>query len=325
MLQESFSKLIDNRITRQLKRCIVGSMAARRRPRAVLNRWYATLSEEAKSRFYVRYAKIFREDTVRFDAGEWTITFAGNDLKLPLRPLFSWLDWDNAVSILGHDIEIKQTYAALLVSDQRPALFLDVGANYGMHSALFLSAGIPIIAFEPNPSCFPCFQTVCELNGLSGRWEPVAVGNKNDTIELVYPEKETWLGSVSKDIVTTLKRRIGVIVEKAPMRKLDDYLNDIPRGLAILKIDVEGSELDVLRGASQVLSACKLRIIFESNEAKTRRDLYQLFERFGYFIYQLPWIPSRTSKRLGIDAFVTSPGHNFIAVTNDDWRTDLMM
>ena len=40
------------------------------------------------------------------------------------------------VSIVGHDIEVKETYAALIASDHRPTLFLDVGANYGLHSIL---------------------------------------------------------------------------------------------------------------------------------------------------------------------------------------------
>ena len=69
----------------------VRPMAAKRLSRAVLNRWYARLDEEGKARFYDRYAKIFRGAGVRLSAGEWTITFAGHRIKLPLRPSFSWL------------------------------------------------------------------------------------------------------------------------------------------------------------------------------------------------------------------------------------------
>jgi FkbM family methyltransferase len=289
-------------------------------PRALLNQWYGTLGEHGKSRFYERYSKIFRETDVKFDAGDWTIKFYGCDVKLPLRPDCAWLDWDNAVSILGHDLEIKQTYAALLTSDQRPNLFMDVGANYGMHSTLFLTAGIPVLAFEPNPSCFACFRVVCELNGFSARWESVAIGNKTGKIELVYPERETWLGSVSSEIVPSLMERKSVIVKEAPIKRLDDYINDIPRGNVVLKIDVEGFELEVLRGASQVLSVCKPKIIFETNDSRTRVDLYGAFEQFNYVLYSLPWRPSIASRPLVMEEFLSSPAHNFIAIANNQTR-----
>src|SRR5262249_21129915 len=175
----------------------------------------------------------------------------------------------------GHDVEIKQTYAALITSDQCPVLFLDVGANCGTHSILFLSMGIPVIAFEPNPSCISQFQTVCELNGFRGRWEQVAIGNNAGQIELVYPEKETWLGSVSSCVVASLKKSDGMIAKQVPLRTLDDYLSDVPRDKVLIKIDVEGFEREVIEGASKLFQHCNPKVIFESNIAKLRPDLFR--------------------------------------------------
>lgn len=171
----------------------------------MLNQYYNLLSSPAKSRFHRRYSKMFR-DHGSLSPGTWTVIFAGRKIIMPMRAAWSWLDWDSAVSIVGHDDEVKDTYAALVDSDQRPALFLDVGANYGTHSVLFLSVGIPVIAFEPNPQCLSHFQAMCESNGLSGRWEQVALGNQNGEIELVYLETHTWLGSVSPAVALTLKK-----------------------------------------------------------------------------------------------------------------------
>jgi hypothetical protein len=188
----SFLKRVrDNRFTRPIKRSIVRSIAAQNGPRTMLNRYYNLLAAEARSRFHAQYAKIFRGQGISMSPGEWNVYFVDRWIRLPLRSSWSWLDWDNAVSIVGHGVEVIQTYVAIIVSDQRAALFLDVGANYGMHSLLFLSAGIPAIAFEPNPSCSSHFQTICKLNGLSGRWEQVAIGSGVGEIELVYPEKDT--------------------------------------------------------------------------------------------------------------------------------------
>jgi len=307
-------KLSENRFTRPIKRSIVRSIAAQNGPRTVLNRYYGLLGDEAKSNFHARYSKIFRDNGVPLAPGEWDITFIDRKIRLPLRPSWSWLDWDTAVSIIGHDIEVKQTYAALVTSDQRPAIFLDVGANYGMHSVLFLSVGIPVIAFEPNPSCLSYFETICELNSLTGRWEQVAIGNKAGQIELVYPEKETWLGSVSSHVVATLEKAHGVIAKQVPLKKLDDYLSDVPRDKVLIKIDVEGFELEVVEGASRVLRDCKPKLIFESNNAKSRHALHQLLGHCGYSVHPLPWQPSFASRFLDLDEFLTSASVNFIAI-----------
>jgi FkbM family methyltransferase len=228
-----------------------------------------------------------------------------------------WLDWDNALSILGHDIEIKKTYTALIASDQRPTRFVDVGANYGMHSILFLSAGIPILAFEPNPNCYTCFKAICELNDLRGKWEQVAVGNENGMTELVYPEKETWLGSISKELIPELKKRGSVIVQVSPLRKLDDYLGDISSERVLIKIDAEGSELEVIKGAEKVIEACRPKLIFESNDASKRLDLHCLLKQFDYGIYPLPWNPSVPSASFQLEEFLANPLVNFIAVANE--------
>jgi FkbM family methyltransferase len=275
------------------------------------------LDDQAKSCFHARYAKIFRDqDNFQLVPGDWTVHFIGRKIRLPLRTLWSWLDWDCAVSVIGHEIEIKQTYAELVESDERPALFLDVGANYGINSVLFLLAGIPTIAFEPNRNCFSYFQAVCELNGLEGRWEQVAIGNKSGQIELVYPEKETWLGSVCSDVVSKLKNLTNVIREQVPLKMLDDFIGDIPRDKILVKIDVEGFEWQVIQGASQILRDFKPKIIFESNDPKSRRGLFQTLVDYGYSVHSLPWRQSAASLALRPDEFLTSAATNFIAIAH---------
>lgn len=313
LLSLLLEKLSENRFTRPIKRSIVRSIAAKNGLRGVLERYYGLLDDEAKSRFHARYSKIFRNHSVALAAGEWVVDFVDREIRLPLRPSWSWLDWDNATSIVGHDVEVKQTYAAMVMSEERPAIFLDVGANYGMHSVLFLSVGIPVIAFEPNPACFSQFKIVCELNSLSGRWEQVAIGNKAGQIELAYPDKETWLGSVSSEVVATLKRSGGVTTKQVPLKKLDDYLTDLPSNKILIKIDVEGFEREVIEGASKILQHFRPKIIFESNDTKSRLDLFQLLANHGYSVHPLPWRFSFAS-HLSMDEFLTSKATNFIAI-----------
>ena len=107
-------KLSDNRFTRPIKRHFMRLVAAKTRPRSLLNQYYSLLDDEARSRFHDRYAGIFRNDGVSFTAGEWLIQFADQKIRLPLRPSMVWLDWALALGVLGHDIEINKTYAALV-------------------------------------------------------------------------------------------------------------------------------------------------------------------------------------------------------------------
>jgi FkbM family methyltransferase len=209
-------------------------------------------------------------------------------------------------------MEIKQTYARLINSSERPALFLDVSANYGTHSALFLASGIATIAFEPNPGCFAYFRSVCELNGLNGRWEAVAIGNRGGEIELIYPEKETWLGSVASSAAAAMTASRSVIKQRVPMKRLDNFIGDMPRGKILVKIDVEGFEYEVIEGASQLIRDFRPTIIFESNTADKRSELFRLLSDHGCALRLLPWQP--TSPVLSLDEFLTSAGTNFIAV-----------
>jgi hypothetical protein len=136
-LGEFGGKLLDNRLTRPAKQEFVRACASRSAGRRLLNRYYRSLDAKARSRFWTRYAKIFRNHRKQVEGGTWEIDFADTPICLPLRPEWAWLDWDVAVSIVGHDIEVKQTYVALLNSSlSRPELFIDVGANYGTHSIL---------------------------------------------------------------------------------------------------------------------------------------------------------------------------------------------
>jgi len=120
---------------------------ANRTCRACLNAAYRGLTLDQQATVHARFAKLFRERGELREPGFWTVRFAGRRVRMPLRPFSMWLDWDNAVSLSGHDIEVKKTYLSLLGSRRRPELFLDIGANYGTHSLLFLVHGVDTIAF----------------------------------------------------------------------------------------------------------------------------------------------------------------------------------
>src|SRR5262245_49246131 len=189
----------------------------RHRPtRDAFNKIYA-LFPATHPFLHSRYTKLPTTPRCSSADGLWQLWFAGKRIVVPLRRESFWLDWGHALGVLGHDAEIKRTYEMLLFSD-RPDLFVDIGANYGIHSMLIAAAGVSVLAFEPNPHCLNDYtRAIMSLNGITSlQWESIALGNSNGMVELSFPERETWLGSimpaVSSQIAQTRDTMITLLV-----------------------------------------------------------------------------------------------------------------
>jgi FkbM family methyltransferase len=233
---------------------------------------------------------------------------------MPLTKERFWLDWDSSLSVIGHEPEIKDTYQAFLKSPEAPELFVDIGANYGTHSLLFLVHGIETLTFEPNTSCHGCFREMCHLNHVTPRLEPVALGDREGLVELIYPERETWLGSINTGVVGSLVSSQGTVRQPVELKRLDDYLSQIQRKRTLIKIDTEGNELAVLRGAMKVLREVRPAVVFECMGSGERTEVFAFFDAIHYRIYGLPWNPMRKDGALESSHFQASPALNFIAV-----------
>jgi len=238
---------------------------------------------------------------------------------MPLRSERMWLDWDNALSIVGHDVEIKRTYDSCLRSAEPPEVFLDIGANYGLHSVLFLAHGVEAITFEPNPSCHENFREICDRNGLTGRIEGVALGDQPGEVDLAYPERETWLGTIHPgrpgESNGAPDAGAGLHVQRVPLKTLDDYIGELGGQRVLMKVDTEGSEYGVLSGGTETLEKVRPLIIFESfaDADADRRRMYELLEARGYRIASLPWRSELPSLVLDEAGFIASRAENFIA------------
>jgi FkbM family methyltransferase len=280
-----------------------------------LNRYVNALSDDERAVFQNLSAKAFTSTESSIgDYATWESEFNGKTVKMPLRNSSMWLDWDNAISIIGHDLEIKRTYERLIRSEYRPNVFFDVGANYGTHSLLFLTQGIRAVSFEPNPECQKEFAVLCDLNGVSPEIVSTAVGDRTGNVEFVFPKQKTWLGTMVDSIKESVLEEQEVERLNVSVITLDNFIAENKLVPDLIKIDTEGSELNVIKGAESTIRSSQPLIIFEANILSDRDQLWNAFDHLGYAVCDLPFDLTTENVQISAEDFRKHLGFNFIAL-----------
>lgn len=166
---------------------------------------------------------------------------------------------------------------------------VDVGANVGVAS-LFLAKSVgkagKVICFEPGPrfcerlktnlELNPSFMSVVEVHNLGVSDQP---GKLHWAEDPEFPGNAYLFGSEGLEV--------NVVT-------LDSFLQPEVRRLNFLKIDVEGMELEVLRGAQGILRKFKPIVFFETfmdfevyRNAPIRKDASDLLLELGYELYRV--------------------------------------
>ena len=304
---------------RRLAESAVRAMARHQAGRRLLENWYRALSPMQKQRVHAQFSHIFDGRVESPQSGDWSVTLAGKTIRIPIRTQSASFDWKVALSVLGHDAAVKATYEAFLVSSHRPDLFIDIGANIGTHVVCFAVHDVPMLAFEPNPESRAYLQDLCASNGRTVRVEPVALGDHHATVTLSYPDGETWFGSTDPRVVDSLHARGRLHHVEVPLRCLDDYVDRIPDGRILMKIDTEGHEIAVLRGAMRVLRERRPIVILEAWMDASRKDLHAFLLEVDYVIAALPWDGGR-ARVLDDAAFAMKAVENFVAIPAEQLR-----
>jgi FkbM family methyltransferase len=140
------------------------------------------------------------------------------------------------------------------------AVFVDVGANVGHWSDHILNHNrAKGILYEPSAKCVEFLQK--KFAGKNVRIRNAAVGNLVGKV--LFVEDENY--GVESAVAQTHQGSAGITYE-VPMVTLDEELLKDDISIDYLKIDAEGYDLHVLKGASQLLRAERVRFIqFEYN------------------------------------------------------------
>lgn len=133
----------------------------------------------------------------------------------------------------------------------RRGLAIDVGANIGNHTVHFgLGVSSEVLALEPDPNLFEILQRNVQRNGVNATCLPYAVGAFADRAHLVPgPAENSGMGKIR------LAR--GGAISVVTIDDMLDRLGD--PDVTLIKVDVEGMELDVLYGAEELLERPSLQ------------------------------------------------------------------
>lgn len=145
---------------------------------------------------------------------------------------------------------------------------LDIGAYTGLYSLIAAKHGARSLAFEPNPAVFARLRENILANGLDVTPREVGISDRLGLAAIVSPS------SVRLTSGGRLDSGHNVAVITVDSLELTD--------VTAMKIDVEGHECAVLRGALQTIERCSPLLITEALTAQARDEQADILCPLGY-------------------------------------------
>lgn len=203
-------------------------------------------------------------------------------LYKPIRSAYNFIFLFNAKNELSFSgltakfrtptFKIKEDIESLLGESEVLKIFLgklrpddivwDVGASYGIYT-LFSSLKVNkgnVFAFEPERGAFKLLAKNIQLNNLKNVTPlQIALGELEGTVELHTSESAN---TGTHSLVARTDYPVSGKGQKIPIQKGDELVKQSAiLSPTAIKIDVEGAELNVLRGINTILSSKTLRIV----------------------------------------------------------------
>lgn len=199
--------------------------------------------------------------------------------------------WAYANGYNNGDAATNGEYACLDLLLPDADLFVDVGANEGLFVERARRAEeLQIIAFEPNPAHA---ETLRARLPSRGRLEGVALGERHGAATLHIHREHHATASLTDRPRMSPRFRAQMDRVEVEVRALDAYAAELSGARLVLKIDAEGYELPVIRGARHVLEAAPAAaVMFEysfawQETAESMLEAFQTFDALGFDLHRI--------------------------------------
>jgi len=186
----------------------------------------------------------------------------------------------------NHEAELRNWVRSNI---PKGGLFIDIGANSGTWAITMADHFDEVVAIEPHPVNLVVLKRNIELNGLKNvRVEPIAAWSKDCWLNLNW----TTPGDYASDIIAM--SGIPARSEAGSIHTLAKAVDSLELAPSFVKIDVEGAELEVLKGMQKTMLAYHPTISLEVHNGlsqylpsgggseQDRQSCREAIEPFGY-------------------------------------------
>jgi len=138
----------------------------------------------------------------------------------------------------------------------------DIGANIGLTAILFSSLAKKTFAFEPSPSTYRFLSKNLALNKINNvETINCGLGEEKQTLSITFAKTNRSGGFVSNKF----RIETGHVTEEIQIDFIDNFFLGKKELPTFIKIDVEGFELDVIKGGLKFLQANQPIVVMEMN------------------------------------------------------------
>ncbi len=180
-----------------------------------------------------------------------------------------------------------------------PGTFVDIGANVGqtLLDHYFADSDTAYVGFEPNPRCVAYLNDIIEANSLE-RYTILPIGLANETKIVPLYTRQGHDADDAGSLVEGLRPQWELASQYVSCHRFDDVRQTLNlERISFMKIDVEGFELEVLKGMRQTFSDARPVVVCEILFTDTHADLsvnaarnegiMKLMNELNYAVFQL--------------------------------------
>jgi len=195
------------------------------------------------------------------------------------------------------------------------SVVLEAGAHIGAHTvpiAQLVGPGGVVVAFEPQPTLHRILCANLVLNSIPNTLTyPMALGSREG--ECLLPPLEGTQPTHAIDTATNAEADQAALGEAVPMGRLDDFHLD---RVDFIRLDVDGSEADVLQGATQTIQRCHPILYVKNERTERSAALIQALFDLGYRLWwhAPPLFSPRNHKGSTHDVFPGRRAINMLAI-----------
>jgi FkbM family methyltransferase len=174
--------------------------------------------------------------------------------------------------------------------------FWDVGANLGLFSlsaAKIVGSAGSVVSFEPSPAAFDLLSKNVERHR-SIKAFPYGIGNENSKALMSVQGASTGASFVKEvvELTQVFHERIPIVQVPVSTYKMDTLLDQISSRPNLIKIDIEGYEVEALKGAEYLLDQVRPVLVIEIHPLQLtmsgshESNVFEILKRHGY-LYEI--------------------------------------